>query len=158
MESFQVCTPDLEHYNYLAYFLKPNNYRSQDWRWLIEKFEKRIKNWTYRFLSIGGRLTLVTVVLLRIPVYWFSILQVPSFVVNLLRRFIFNFLWTEGPKSGKLIMIGWEKLSLPKDWGGWGIKNLYWFNVALRMKSFWRDWQEIPSGKLSWKENTWIWT
>ena len=120
---------------------------------MIEKFEKGIKNWTYRFLSIGGRLTLTKVVLLSIPIYWLSILQVPASIINLLRRFIFNFLWTGGPKSGKLIMIGWENRYLLKDLGGWGIKNLHWFNDALRMKIFWRGltgntlWSTILKGK-----------
>lgn len=35
-------------------------------------------------------------------------------------------------------MAGWEKLSAPKNWGGWGIKHLFWFNAALRLDSFWR--------------------
>ena len=36
-------------------------------------------------------------------------------------------------------MIGCDKLSFPKEWGGWGIKNILWFNTTLRMKSYWRD-------------------
>ena len=31
----------------------------------------------------------------------------------------------------------WEHLSWPNDLGGWGIKNLHWFSIALRAKNFW---------------------
>ena len=43
---------------YLGFFLKPNNYKVKDWLWLLQKIEKRIGNWTFRWLSLGGRLTL----------------------------------------------------------------------------------------------------
>ena len=39
---------------YLGYFLKPSGYLIKDWHWLVKKFEKRISNWTNRFLSLGG--------------------------------------------------------------------------------------------------------
>jgi hypothetical protein len=45
---------------YLGFFLKPNSYRVNDWLWLLKKIEKRIGNWTYRWISLGGRLTLGT--------------------------------------------------------------------------------------------------
>jgi hypothetical protein len=32
---------------YLGFFLKPNNYRVNDWLWLLKKIEKRIGNWTF---------------------------------------------------------------------------------------------------------------
>ena len=56
-------------FNFLGYNLKPNDYRIQNWHWLLEKFENRIKNWTFRLLSISGRLTLIKVVLTSIHVY-----------------------------------------------------------------------------------------
>jgi hypothetical protein len=43
---------------YLGFYLKPNNYRVTDWKWMIQKVEKRIGNWTFRWLSLGGRLIL----------------------------------------------------------------------------------------------------
>ena len=42
-------------FKYLGYHLKPLGYRTSDWRWMIELFENKIQNWTYRLLSLGGR-------------------------------------------------------------------------------------------------------
>ena len=55
---------------YLGFFLKTCRYYSKDWDWLVVKVEKRIKNWSFRWLSKGGKLILVKLVLEAIPVYW----------------------------------------------------------------------------------------
>jgi len=57
-------------FKYLVCFLKPNCYTKADWTWLEKKIEKRISNWSHRWLTLGGRFTLVKVVLKSIPVYW----------------------------------------------------------------------------------------
>ena len=36
---------------YLRFCLKPNDYLKQDWYWLIEKLEKRLKLWSHKWLS-----------------------------------------------------------------------------------------------------------
>jgi hypothetical protein len=41
-------------FKYLGFFLKPNCYKADDWRWLIKKFEKIIDHWCNRWLSLGG--------------------------------------------------------------------------------------------------------
>jgi len=44
--------------NYLGYFIKLDNYKVADWRWLIKKFENRISQWCNYWLSLGGDLFL----------------------------------------------------------------------------------------------------
>ena len=34
-------------------------------------------------------------------------------------------------------LVKWENLTLPKKWGGWGFKNIYWFDKDLNMKHIW---------------------
>ena len=54
---------------YLGFHLKPCSYLLKDWDWLIAKVEKRIKNWSFRWLSKGDELTLVKAVLESISVF-----------------------------------------------------------------------------------------
>ena len=54
---------------YLGFYLKPCKYLMKYWDWLIAKPEQRIKNWSLRWLSKGGKITLVKSVLEAIPVY-----------------------------------------------------------------------------------------
>ena len=61
----------------------------------VEKFfEKRILNWSHRWLTLGGKVTLVKYVLESIHVYWISLAKFLKILLNRIRRKMFNFLWT----------------------------------------------------------------
>ena len=34
-------------------------------------------------------------------------------------------------------LVDWHTLYKPYNYGGWNIKNLEWFGMALRLKRFW---------------------
>ena len=84
-------------FKYLGYRLKPLGYNTSDWRWMIELFEKKIQNWTYRYLSLGGRVVLIKVVLTGLAVYWFALARCPKSILNVLCK-------TISPFSGALLM------------------------------------------------------
>lgn len=48
------------------------------------------------------------------------------------------FLWAGSKDDDVLPCIAWEKISCPKDWGGWGIKELSRFSQSLPTKLGWR--------------------
>ena len=85
--------PIMLGFKYLGYFLKPLGYGIKDWHWILKRFEKRISHWTFRLLSLGGRLILIKVVLNGFPVYWFALAHVPKSILNKLKKYIFSFLW-----------------------------------------------------------------
>jgi hypothetical protein len=76
---------------YLGFQLKPNCYKKSDWTWLIEKLEKRLKVWSFRWLSRGGHLVLVKSVLEAIPVYWMSLAWIPKGVLDKFQESTSNF-------------------------------------------------------------------
>ena len=80
-------------FKYLGYYLKPLGYGIKDWRWFIQKFQKNLSNWTYKLLSLGGRLVLVKYVLMGLAVYWLSLARMPNTILTYIGRYIFNFLW-----------------------------------------------------------------
>ena len=123
-------------FNYLGYFLKPNGYLVKDWLWMVSKFEKKISHWTNRLLSMGGRLVLIRAVLSSIPVYWLSLILIPSSILDKLRKVIFSFLWGSSVKHKKYHLVDWHILARPTSHGGWGIKHLPNFSFFFRMKSF----------------------
>jgi hypothetical protein len=123
---------------YLGYFLKENNYRVADWNWLIKKIEKRIGSWSFRWLSLGGRVVLAKAVLQSILVYWLSLVKIPSTSLHRIKQLITNFIWRGSRKSNGFHLASWKKIALPKDCGGWGLQNLEWFSQALAAKSCWR--------------------
>jgi hypothetical protein len=125
-------------FKYLGFFLKAGAQRSEDWGWLIKKFEKRIKNWCFRWLTLGGCLTLLKVVLSSQAIYWMSLAIVPISVLNILRKMMYNFLWKRTNDSHQMHLCNWEKIIVPKSYGGWGILNIYDFSKSLAANTLWR--------------------
>jgi hypothetical protein len=125
-------------FKYLGFFIKSGFQRIEDWGWLIKKMEKRISNWCYRWLSLGGRFTLLKAVLESQPIYWLSLAVVPCSVLNTLRKLMYNFLWKRNCDSHQMHLCNWEQIVLPKIFGGWGIRNIYDFSKSLAANTLWR--------------------
>lgn len=123
---------------YLGFYLKPNCYRRAVWDWLLHKVDHRISSWAVRWLSIGGRLVLAQSVLQSLPTYWFGLRWLPSSILKGLQSRLFHFLWSGKAKVRKWHLSSWYSLCWAKDRGGWGLKNLDWFNWAMLAKSLWR--------------------
>jgi hypothetical protein len=56
-------------FKYLGYYIKADHYKASDWGWLITKVEKRVSHWCNKWLTIGGRFTLIKFVLKGQPIY-----------------------------------------------------------------------------------------
>eukprot|EP00253_Pinus_taeda_P019452 PITA_19452 len=135
--NFDVKTLE-DTFKYLGFLLKPDNYRIKDWTWILAKIESKLKHWSFRWLSRAGRLVLIKSVLMAVPVFWASLTWVPKGVLSQIDKVCSRFLWA-GSKSEKVTpWIAWDKVARPKEWGGWGIKNLQCFSQSLAAKLAWR--------------------
>jgi hypothetical protein len=125
-------------FRYLGYFLKIERYRTEDWQWLVDKYECRISHWCNRWLTIGGRLILIKAVLESQPVYWLSLTNLPSRIHQRIHHLIFSFLWSGCKKQKKIHLCDWKLIARPKLHGGWGLRNLVCFSRALATNTLWR--------------------
>jgi hypothetical protein len=123
---------------YMGFILKPNDYRKEDWNWLLKKLEKRLKLWSQRWLSRAGRLVLVKSTWETIPVYWMSLSWIPKGILEATRKITSRFLWSDKKESHVTPWVRWEKIVIPKALGGWGLKNIFIFSKALVEKCGWR--------------------
>jgi hypothetical protein len=115
---------------YLGFNLKPDNYRKEDWGWLIRKVEAHLAIWVNRLLSRGGRLVLIKAVLEGIPVYWNSIVEVPKGVLDHIRRLSFRFLWKGQNAHGGPPLVKWNSIGAKRT-GGLGVKKLKTLRASL---------------------------
>jgi hypothetical protein len=125
-------------FKYLGFYLKTGPQCATDWIWLIQRMEKNIDNSCYRWLSLGGRITLLKVALESQPVYWLSLAVIPCSVLNALRKLMINFLWKGNHDTKHYHLCKWDMISLPKCDRGWGLQNIMDFNHALAVNSLWR--------------------
>ena len=66
---------------------------------MVDSITARIKSWSSKWLSFGGRLVLLNSVLLSLPVYLLSVMNPPKGVISTIHRVLGNFLW--GSADGK---------------------------------------------------------
>lgn len=103
-------------FKYLGFLLKPNGYQKSDWGWLLGKIDASINHWCNKWLSIGGRLTLIKSVLEAIPVFWHSFAHIPKGVLERIRKLCFRFLWS-GCKEEKIPLVKWQQIAKPRGGG-----------------------------------------
>ena len=79
-------------FRYLGYFLKIDRYRSEDWLWLIERYDQKINHWCNWWLTLGGRLTLIKDVLESQSIYWLTLVNLPSPIIIKIFQHLYNFM------------------------------------------------------------------
>ena len=66
-----------------------------------------------------------------LPTYYLSLFVIPVAVANRLERIQRNFLWGTSEECFKYSLVAWEKVYLPIESSGLGIRKLVHFNKAL---------------------------
>jgi hypothetical protein len=79
---------------YLGFVLKRNDYKKEDWIWLLKKLEKRLLSWSHGWISRTGTLVLVKLVLEAIPVFCMSLSWIPKGTLEAAQKITFIFLWS----------------------------------------------------------------
>jgi hypothetical protein len=87
---------------YLGIPLIDNALRNSSWENLLSSFSKRLSSWTFRALNLPSRLILLKAVLQALPIYAFSVLAAPRFVLNTIKSLQRNFLWQGLNKEKKI--------------------------------------------------------
>ncbi|KAA3486780.1 reverse transcriptase [Gossypium australe] len=95
---------------------------------LKEKVHFRIKGWSNRFLSQGGKEVFIKSVLQTILAYAMSCFLLPNSLCGELERIIANFWWQKAHGKKGIHWCQWQLMCRPKDEGGicfrsWRIQN-----------------------------------
>jgi hypothetical protein len=76
--------------------------RNAEWRKVEESFERRLGSWKGKYLSIGGRLTLINSVLSSLPMYMISFFALPKGVPKKMDYFWSRFYWQGDEKKKEI--------------------------------------------------------
>jgi hypothetical protein len=128
---------------YLGLPLIDNGLRNASWEHLLSSFSKRLSSWTFRALNLPSRLVLLKAVLQALPIYAFSVLAAPKFVLNSIKGLQRNFIWQGLNKEKKIALVSWDKLCQTKRQGGLGLRDPSLMNKVLSAKIWWR-WLKNP--------------
>lgn len=145
LASILKCEPASLPFSYLGLPVGANMRLEKNWISIIEKFKNKLSAWKAKYLSFGGRLTLINSVLSSLPLYYFSLFKAPVKVINKLEAIRRRFLWGGSLDEKKVHWVAWDVVTKPKDYGGLGVCGLHLANLALLAKWWWRLKEEDDS-------------
>ncbi|KAL4626758.1 hypothetical protein ACB092_05G120500 [Castanea dentata] len=132
------------------------------WNPILEKMEKRLSGWKRLYLSKGGRLMLIKSTLSCLPTYFLSLFTIPKAVAARLENVQRKFLWGSSEGGFKYPLVAWDKVCLPIEMGGLGLRKVVSFNQALLGKWLWRFghedthlWRRVISSKYGEGQGGW---
>ncbi|GKU90659.1 hypothetical protein SLEP1_g4626 [Rubroshorea leprosula] len=118
-------------FKYLSITIGGSCKRFAFWKPMVDIFERKLATWKGRYLSLGGRITLINSVLSSLPVFWMSMYLVPKGTILLLDKIRRKFLWGGAEREKRINWVKWENVCKEKQFGGLGVKDLRKFNLAL---------------------------
>nr|XP_016514969.1 PREDICTED: uncharacterized protein LOC107831694 [Nicotiana tabacum] len=122
---------------YLGVPLSTKNISFIQWLPLIEKIVDRITSWTTKKLSYAGRVQLVQSVLFGVQSYWSQLFQMPVKVLKLIDAYCRSFVWSGTETITKKALVSWEKMYLPRTFGGLNLLNIKIWNRVSLAKTHW---------------------
>eukprot|EP00253_Pinus_taeda_P013966 PITA_13966 len=129
---------------YLGAPLIASALKHSSWTNLLEKLEAKLFLWMHRALNMASRLVLIKAVLQSMPLYLFSIMAAPKWVLKAIKQLQRNFLWGSLGPNRKWALVKWEKACLPKNAGGIGLRDPKHNNMIMGAKIWWK-WLSYPN-------------
>eukprot|EP00253_Pinus_taeda_P008572 PITA_08572 len=134
--------------------------KQSSWKYLLEKLEAKLFLWTHRALNLANRVILIKAVLQSMPLYLFSLLAVPKWVLKAIRNLQRNFLWGSSGLNRKWALVKWERVYLPKKDGGIGIRDPEHSNTVMGANYGGNGWltqllHGPPCGRLNMQHSFW---
>uniref|UniRef100_A0A803PQU7 Reverse transcriptase domain-containing protein n=1 Tax=Cannabis sativa TaxID=3483 RepID=A0A803PQU7_CANSA len=122
---------------YLGVPLRPSKWKAGDCGIIVDKIKQRLHTWSSRHLSFAGKAQLIHSVLLGLRNYWMSIFVLPHSVTKEVEKLCRDFLWGLNGNRSRIHVASWEKVCLPKAYGGLGFKNGVKWNHSILAKYVW---------------------
>ncbi|KAH0781477.1 hypothetical protein KY290_001075 [Solanum tuberosum] len=104
---------------------------------IVNKVTSKVKGWHTKFLSTGGRATLIRHVLMAIPTHILSAINPPKGTLELILKIIARSFWSGNEAGGKHHWIAWDTLNYPYNEGGANFRKISDICRAFKSKQWW---------------------
>mgnify|MGYP003702766345 CR=1 FL=1 len=108
--------------------------RTKIFAYLKERIWQRIQGWKEKLLSRAGKEILIKAVAQAIPTFTMGCFELTKDLCDQISKMIAKYWWSKQDKENKMHWISWNKLTLPKNLGGLGFRDIHTFNLAMLAK------------------------
>ena len=117
---------------------------------LLQQVKVKFNSWLVKSLSFSGRLLLLKTVISEITTFWCSSFILPKACINKINSLCSTFLWTGDADSRNSARVAWDRVTLTKEQGGLGVKDLLTWNKSCCMRLIWMIFFRPDSVWVSW--------
>jgi hypothetical protein len=121
---------------YLGFKMFYGRVRKQDFSAIYDRVSSKLSSWKSRLLNKPGRVVLANSVISSLPTYHMQITWLPQSMCDDLDKTVRRFIWKGTGDSG-MHLVGWNKITQPRRFGGLGVRIARLQNVSLLGKLVW---------------------
>lgn len=104
---------------------------------MVAKIARRLEGWQAKFLSFGGKVTLIKSFLLSLPMHIFSCMAVPKQIQKRINGLLAAFFWNQRGQH-RIHWVSWKRICAPLSEGGLGIRSVTEAVHGLHGKLAWK--------------------
>lgn len=105
--------------SYLGLPLVVGKNKTNVFKYIFDRFTNRIKGWSKRLHSSGGKKVFVKAILQSLPTYMFFVFLLLWGIINSMVAKIHNFWWENRNEGHGWAMLNWQRVCIPKGMGAW---------------------------------------
>lgn len=112
---FLACEIGKLHLLFLGILLEANHIRKETWYFVLSKLHKRLGFWSVKYLSLGGKVTLLNSVFNNILIYILYFFKAPKGILEKIIKIQKEFMWGKGDDRGEVGWVSWERICISKN-------------------------------------------